>query len=328
VTRMKDRIGKNVPVNRLFRVFSKRDYRDSFVRGEIRLSSLQYYGDMENDIRADVTEGVGAYNHINTVGDKLNISVSSSNEHYIQCFSETSTRKEKIELARRFSGPNQLIVPCIEIMNASLYVQKIATGLENSQFSKGVLDLNWHKVEYSKFEDNRTQAPPLDLEVFQKPKKNIIYKYKNRKTGQLLTLHPSWRISDSVEEFEQKYLPLEIWDKIFDCTDYTCENEWRLAIGLQRKSILQKLKVPVLENNDILIERICKKHHLSENSVKTANKADFALYKRGVYEYVHHIIVESGIDFSDCISKRNVYIWSRLLTRIFWISIYGSLTKK
>jgi len=282
---------------------------------------------MENDIRADATEGVGYYNHTNASGHNIQVTTVSSNEHYIQCFSAAGSRKGQMELACRFSGPDQFLVPCIEITDAKLYIRKIAAGLETSKYSQGIIDLNWHEVEYSKFEDRDKQEPPLDLHVYQKPKKHIIYRYKNRKTGKSLTLHPSWRISDSVDKYEQKYLPSEIWEKIHDHSDYTCEREWRLAVGLHRKSKLQKIGAPVFEEKDVLINRISKKHHISEDSVKAADQSLFDFYKTNIDEYIHHINVDSEINFEDCIRRKNVYVWSRLLSRIYWTSTFEIIFK-
>ena len=134
--------------DKAYRCFPRKEYADQFIRGEIRFGVIDYYKNIEDDIRRDKTEGESHF----IVGVRSGHSFFASNSIYILCFHRT------LQSAKE-SGFGPFIV---EINNVRQLAEDITEQLEKSP-SKFFAGIEGVIVVYTKGEV--IERKPSSIEI-------------------------------------------------------------------------------------------------------------------------------------------------------------------
>jgi len=119
-----------------------------------------------------MTDGkYGGYRTIDKYGNAINVANLSLNENYALCTSKPNDSHHVEQLRNRFSDNEKTKTPkYIKIFDVATFTSIIQTALSESIYANDILEIEWHKIKYTKDEFRKENDRPLELYLCQKHK--------------------------------------------------------------------------------------------------------------------------------------------------------------
>jgi len=156
----------------LYRFFNGNDAARNFLSGNIWFGRLTKYAAFEKNIRQDMTDGkYGRYRTVDKYNNEITVSNLSLTETYALCTSKPNDSHHVEQLRNRFSDNQKTKNPkYIKIFDVATFTSIIALALSKSIYANDILEIKWHKIEYTKGEFRNENDRPKELYLRQKHK--------------------------------------------------------------------------------------------------------------------------------------------------------------